>query len=245
MKAGRPCVSRCSLRDHRAVVEVFFVCMRGAEQHGLDVAGIGGQVERRGVRTAVLIAHLAHVAGVRVVDCRQKPSCAEVHGDSLAQIPPDCKNLLRLSYPQRTMEPSPRRHTVSITHDRASTEQRVAERNLAAEVRAMDEGHACRIDHSRGVFVVVSDTYPWQYVLTARAVDGLVVLSCTAEHKPSAPGVVIPAQIQHHARRSGPGVLGCKHAARVVQRLKRAGLVRLGTDGRWYATEKAEVLGND
>jgi hypothetical protein len=133
---------------------------------------------------------------------------------------------------------------MSIVYDAASARQRLtrgaAQRNLAAECRAVEEGHNCRIDHTRGVFVVRSDTSPVQYVLTCHAVNGLLSFSCTPEALE--PGFVVSRSLHLHSRRSALGVLGCKHAARCAQRLERAGLAYF--DGTyWRSTEKAEELG--
>lgn len=111
-------------------------------------------------------------------------------------------------------------------YDRASAEARYVARNLAAEVRAVEEGHHCRIDHDRGLFLVRSDTSGRTYELTAYARDGRVVVSCTC-----------PAGV----KRSVPaGQAKCKHAALVCRWLEREGLARF--DGRvWVATEKANA----
>lgn len=130
---------------------------------------------------------------------------------------------------------------MSVIIDTSAAVARLGQRNLVAEVRAVEEGHHCRLDVARHVFVVASDTNPWQYALTARAdVAGLVILSCRAEPNPSRTAVDtrIPRGVQFHARTAEPGVCGCKHQAVVIRRLQRAGLVRLEA-GRWYATPKA------
>ena len=96
--------------------------------------------------------------------------------------------------------------------DVKGTAQRTARRNLAAEVRGHEEGHLCRIDHERGLFLVRSDSGPRTYELTAHAFDGLLVVGCTC-----------PAGVK---RRNEPGRLICKHASKVARRLERHGLAR-------------------
>lgn len=115
-----------------------------------------------------------------------------------------------------------------VIYDRASAEARYFARNLAAEVRALEEGHNCRLDTARGLFLVKSDTSDRTYELTAVARDGRVVVSCTC-----------PAGVKRHIP---DGHVGCKHSALVCRRLSRAGLARF--DGRvWVATEKALEAG--
>lgn len=100
-----------------------------------------------------------------------------------------------------------------------------ASRNLAAEVRAVEEGHKVRIDHARGVFLVRSDSGPRTYALTAQGQDGVVVVSCDC-----------PAGVRTQVPR---GQVPCKHAALICQRLGRAGLVMLDDFGKWLITAKA------
>ncbi len=90
------------------------------------------------------------------------------------------------------------------------------QRNLAAELRAIEEGHRARLDSERHCLLVKSDSSDRNYELVPRAIGGYLVVSCTC-----------PAG-QH---RSAPiGDLVCKHAALVARRLERYGLVRF--DGR-------------
>lgn len=101
------------------------------------------------------------------------------------------------------------------------------ERNLAAEVRAVEEGHLCRVDADRGRFLVKADSWDGTYELTAQAVGDLVRFSC----QPT-PAAKAPRGVQRHARQVPLGVAPCKHAALVARRLERAGLVRF--DGRLW-----------
>ncbi len=99
------------------------------------------------------------------------------------------------------------------------------QRNLAAEVRAIEEGHIARLALERGVLLVTSDTRPGViYELVPQGRNGLLHISCTC------PGAT--------PDRGAPGDLACKHAALVARRLERAGLARF--DGaKWMITERA------
>lgn len=106
-----------------------------------------------------------------------------------------------------------------------------AEHNLAAECRAVEEGHRCRLDRERGVFLVRSDSRPVTYELRASGVSGYVVVTCTC-----------PAH--RHGTQRSLGTVPCKHAALVCRRLEREGLARF--DGRvWRITSSAERLANE
>lgn len=102
-------------------------------------------------------------------------------------------------------------------------------RNLAAEVRAIEEGHIARLALERGVLLVTSDSRPGViYELVPEGRNGLLYVTCTC------PGAA-PDD------RGAPGDLACKHAALVARRLERAGLAR--SDGsRWRITDRAVDL---
>lgn len=96
-----------------------------------------------------------------------------------------------------------------------------AETNLAAECRAVEEGHLCRLDRAEHCFVVRSDSTAATYRLHPRGVDGYVVCDCDC-----------PAGRRAHERM---GVTACKHQALVCRRLEREGLVYF--DGALWRTE--------
>ncbi|QOR55393.1 MAG: hypothetical protein SHS37scaffold145_44 [Phage 71_18] len=95
---------------------------------------------------------------------------------------------------------------------------------LAAELRAVEEGHHARWDDARGLFLVKSDSGPRTYEVHVHAVvygDGSAVLrfSCTC------PGST-------RGRDDKP--MRCKHAALVARRLERMGLAEWdGTSTPW------------
>lgn len=89
----------------------------------------------------------------------------------------------------------------------------------------MAEPMRCRFDRNRRCFLVRSSSGARDYELTARGVNGLLVVSCTC-----------PAGIK--GRQVPAGSLKCKHGAAVARRLSRAGLVRL-EGGPWVVTAKA------
>lgn len=103
-------------------------------------------------------------------------------------------------------------------------------RSLRAEVRAVEEGHLCRYDRGRQVFLVKSDSSTRTYELRALGRNGLLVVTCTCPW-----GTVAPP---------APGTTECKHQALVARRFERLGLARF-EGGRWVLTEKVEkVLDN-
>jgi len=104
----------------------------------------------------------------------------------------------------------------------------VAVLNLAAECRAVEEGHHCRLAPDRSHFLVRSENRPATYEVRASAIGGLVSFSCTCpfgtHHQPPAAGLA-----------------GCKHGALAARRLEREGLARF--DGEhWRTTPKADAL---
>lgn len=113
----------------------------------------------------------------------------------------------------------------------------IAERNLAAEVRAVEEGHhAFLVERDgRSPYVrVVSDVEPGRtYRVTAAAGLGGVWFGCT----PSGPAL---DRCHGQIVSDHPGVTPCKHAALAARRLERAGILRF--DGRlWISTNPPEL----
>lgn len=110
-----------------------------------------------------------------------------------------------------------------------------AARNLAAEVRAVEEGHRARLD--QGAIVVTSDTHHGKaYRVTAVSVwaGQPITFTCTPEGD--------AAYRDDHLHTVGaPGVTPCKHAALAARRLEREGLAELAA-GRWVATHLAQRL---
>ncbi len=101
-----------------------------------------------------------------------------------------------------------------------------AERNLAAEVRAVEEGHRA-IATDVGTYRVVSDTRPGKaYVVR---VGGWLhcdaVFDCTPHGDAAYTG--------DHKAVCDAGVAPCKHAAVVARRMEREGELALSEAGRW------------
>jgi len=108
-----------------------------------------------------------------------------------------------------------------------------AARNLAAEVRAVEEGHHARLDGA-GI-VVTSDTrHAKSYRVAAAAVSAgqPVTFTCTPEGDGAYDG-------DHRHVVGVPGVVPCKHAALAARRLEREGLAEL-VAGRWVTTHLAQ-----
>lgn len=96
--------------------------------------------------------------------------------------------------------------------------------NLAAEVRAVEEGHRAVLHgDDRGPYIrVVSDTVPGKafHVRAHTAASGAAVFTCTPTGA--------KAFVDDHGERTGrPGVTACKHAALAARRLEREGIVEL------------------
>ena len=101
-----------------------------------------------------------------------------------------------------------------------STATTIAQRNLAAECRFVEEGHHVRLDADHHVLLVTSDTRPGvTYELVPRGVGGYLVVTCSC-----------PAGVH---RSVAAGQVPCKHASGVARRLEREGLACLGRDGLW------------
>lgn len=113
------------------------------------------------------------------------------------------------------------------------TPTRFAQKNLAAEVRAIEEGHRAVLQDD-GTILVVSDTHHGKAyrvrTLPCRAGETVTFL-CEPEGD--------ACYSDDHQTAQGTGVVPCKHAALLARRLEREGLVRLAPWGQWIATAKA------
>jgi hypothetical protein len=97
---------------------------------------------------------------------------------------------------------------------------------LAAEVRAVEEGHNARVLPDGSVLVKAEST-PGSYRVTVRAVDdGILRLGCTCRSGEYRRALPIP----------------CKHAALAARRLEREGIARWEV-GRWRLRDRAQVRG--
>ena len=97
---------------------------------------------------------------------------------------------------------------------------------LAAEIRAVEEGHNARVLPD-GSVLVKAESQPGSYRVVLRGIAGGVLrfgCSCrSGEYRTSLP---VP----------------CKHAALAARRLEREGLARW-EDGSWRLRERAQVRG--
>jgi len=99
--------------------------------------------------------------------------------------------------------------------------------NLTAEMRAVEEGHRCRLSPDGSRLLVKSESNPEvTYTLTVEGYGGFVAVTCDC-----------PAGRGERAPR-GLGVAQCKHAALACRRLEREGLARFSGE-RWVLTAKA------
>lgn len=110
----------------------------------------------------------------------------------------------------------------------------VADRTLAAEARAVAEGHRAYLNGD-GTLRVVSDTKPGKHY-TVRATCGMdegagAIFTCDPV------GNAAYADDHLHTTSREPGHTPCKHAAVAARRLEREGLLRWDA-GRWVATAK-------
>lgn len=102
-------------------------------------------------------------------------------------------------------------------------------RNVAAEVRFVEEGHHV-FSTGAGTVLVHSDSRPGvTYAVTCRGVvDGagraLVQFACTCPGGSTQPSL---------------GVVCCKHAAGLARRLEREQLARFDADGLWHVGDAA------
>lgn len=108
----------------------------------------------------------------------------------------------------------------------------IAERNVAAEARAVECGHRARVQDG-GWVKVTSDTHgdlgKFYRVDAVAHIDALISFSC----KPDGPRAY---KDDHLAASNVPGVLPCMHAALAARALERHGLAQLDEFGRWEAT---------
>jgi hypothetical protein len=97
---------------------------------------------------------------------------------------------------------------------------------LAAEIRAVEEGHNARVLPD-GSILVKSDSQPGSYRVSLRRVAGGVLwFACTCRSGEYRTALPVP----------------CKHAALAARRLEREGLARW-EDGSWRLRERAQVRG--
>ena len=97
---------------------------------------------------------------------------------------------------------------------------------LAAEIRAVEEGHNARVMPD-GSILVKAESNPGSYRVFIRAVDdGVLRLGCTCRSGEYRTSLPVP----------------CKHAALAARRLEREGLARWD-DGAWRLRERAQVRG--
>lgn len=124
------------------------------------------------------------------------------------------------------------------------------DRSIAAEARAVAEGHKAFLGHDTdGVFVrIVSDTThgKWYRVVAHAPVGehGAVMFTCRPQGTGAGRG-------DHGTKASVDGTIGCKHQALAARRLERAGLIRwidphvdqgISYRGRWVAARATQPL---
>lgn len=113
-----------------------------------------------------------------------------------------------------------------------------AQRNLAAEIRAYEEGHRAYVDGREDRYRVISDTRHGKiYRVTVAALepDEPIVFHCA----PDGTGCYHDDHLQVRSRE--PGHVPCKHAALVARSMERKGQVRF-VEGLWQATERYPFL---
>ena len=97
---------------------------------------------------------------------------------------------------------------------------------LAAEVRAVEEGHNARVLPD-GSILVKAESHPGSYRVSVRGIDqGVLRFGCTCRSGEYRTALPVP----------------CKHAALAARRLEREGLARWD-DGRWRLRDRAQVRG--
>jgi hypothetical protein len=97
---------------------------------------------------------------------------------------------------------------------------------LAAEIRAVEEGHNARVLPD-GSILVKAESHPGSYRVAIRSiVDGVLRFGCTCRSGEYRNALPVP----------------CKHAALAARRLEREGLARWD-DGSWRLRERAQVRG--
>ena len=97
---------------------------------------------------------------------------------------------------------------------------------LAAEIRAVEEGHNARVLPD-GSILVKAESNPGSYrVYLRRVADGLLWFGCSCRSGQYRTSLPVP----------------CKHAAVAARRLEREGLARW-EDGSWRLRDRAQVRG--
>jgi hypothetical protein len=97
---------------------------------------------------------------------------------------------------------------------------------LAAEIRAVEEGHNARVLPD-GSILVKAESNPGSYrVFLRRVADGVLWFGCSCRSGQYRTSLPVP----------------CKHAAVAARRLEREGLARW-QDGSWRLRERAQVRG--
>jgi hypothetical protein len=97
---------------------------------------------------------------------------------------------------------------------------------LAAEIRAVEEGHNARV-LADGSVLVKAESNPGSYRVTIRGIDdGVLRFGCSCRSGEYRSALPVP----------------CKHAALAARRLEREGLARWD-DGTWRLRERAQVRG--
>lgn len=97
---------------------------------------------------------------------------------------------------------------------------------LAAEIRAVEEGHNARVLPD-GSILVKAESHPGSYRVVLRRIDeGVLWFGCSCRSGEYRTSLPVP----------------CKHAALAARRLEREGLARW-EDGVWRLPERAQVRG--
>jgi hypothetical protein len=97
---------------------------------------------------------------------------------------------------------------------------------LAAEIRAVEEGHNARVLPD-GSILVKAESHPGSYRVTIRGLDhGVLRFGCDCRSGQYRTALPVP----------------CKHAALAARRLEREGLARWD-DGSWRLRDRAQVRG--
>jgi hypothetical protein len=106
------------------------------------------------------------------------------------------------------------------------TNQRHRLYGLAAEIRAVEEGHNARVLPD-GSILVKAESHPGSYRVVLRKLDeGVLWFGCSCRSGEYRTSLPVP----------------CKHAALAARRLEREGLARW-EDGFWRLRERAQVRG--
>jgi hypothetical protein len=106
------------------------------------------------------------------------------------------------------------------------TKQRHRLYGLAAEIRAVEEGHNARVLPD-GSLLVKAESHPGSYRVVLRRIDdGVLWFGCSCRSGEYRTSLPVP----------------CKHAALAARRLEREGLARW-EDGFWWLRDRALVRG--